>query len=115
MPPAEHAGMEVRSVAKTRYLVIARMAGNFAMVGESTDPTKTLEQVIKHGSEGQTTVSSSSGSGNDSAPAPVRTPGRGPRGHAGREFLCEPQGSSGRRELGVAPVGRSLSVDRDRR
>lgn len=38
-------------MGKTTYQVIARMAGNFAMIGETKDPTETIEQVIKRGSE----------------------------------------------------------------
>jgi hypothetical protein len=34
-------------MAKTTYLVIARMAGNFAMIGETKDKTETIDQVIE--------------------------------------------------------------------
>ncbi len=34
-------------MGKTTYLVIAKMAGNFAMVGQTKDPSETVEQVIQ--------------------------------------------------------------------
>jgi hypothetical protein len=58
-------------MTKTRYLVIARMAGNFAMVGESTDPNETLEKVIRRGSERQVSVDTAPAFGTPSVPVPV--------------------------------------------
>lgn len=58
-------------MGKTTYQVIARMAGNFAMIGETKDPTETIEQVIKRASERPGAVSSQPESGGPEVPAPV--------------------------------------------
>lgn len=38
-------------MGKTTYLVIAKMAGNFAMVGQTKDPTDTVEAVVRRTAE----------------------------------------------------------------
>jgi hypothetical protein len=43
-------------MGKTTYLVIAKMAGNFAMVGQTKDPTETVEQVVRRASEKPSTA-----------------------------------------------------------
>lgn len=43
-------------MGKTTYLVIAKLAGNFAMVGQTKDPTETVEQVVRRASEKPETV-----------------------------------------------------------
>jgi hypothetical protein len=43
-------------VGKTTYLVIAKMAGNFAMVGETKDPAESVEEVVRRASERPDTV-----------------------------------------------------------
>lgn len=58
-------------MSKTTYLVIAKMAGNFAMIGETKDSSETIERVIKRAAERPVPTSAPKASAKISGDAPV--------------------------------------------